>query len=85
MITSKQLKEYSKQCITTIDKNQLIDISTIEIDSTLSKPERVLSYLEQVKNPYCFMCDDTPVRICFKEDGISIDDAVKRFLSSKHE
>lgn len=85
MVTSRQLKEYSEQCISTIDKSQLTDISTVKVDENLSHEEKVLSYIEQAGNPYCFMCGETCVKIRFKENGTNIEDAVGRYLASRCE
>lgn len=60
-----QLEEMKDVDITKVDRQSLVDITDIQIDSTLPTAEKMQSYLEQVKNPYCFLCGDTPVRIRF--------------------
>jgi hypothetical protein len=52
-----------------ISKSALVDVKTVKIDVTLPVVERMSRYLEQVKNPYCFMCGKTPVQVSFKADG----------------
>lgn len=51
--------------ITQADPCTLVDIRTVYIDSSLPAAEKMHSYFEQVVNPYCFLCGDTPVRIRF--------------------
>ncbi len=43
-------------------ENELVDIETVHIDTNLSKEERIKSFLEQIKNPYCFKCKGVTVK-----------------------
>lgn len=69
MITSKQLEVMSKQNIETLDRNDLAELSDIHIRRDLPHEEKILAFLEQIKNPYCFLCGGVPVRVCFTENG----------------
>ena len=44
--------------IRTVDREELVDIRDVSIDRTLPKEERVRSFIQQIKNPYCFRCGD---------------------------
>ena len=37
----------------TIDRDDLVDISTVKIDQSLPRDERIADYIRQIKNPYC--------------------------------
>lgn len=82
MLNSSQLGDMSKITIDKIDKSTLVDITAVKIDDTLPEEERMKNYLLQIKNPYCFMCGKTPVRICFKEDGKELGDSLKQYFFS---
>ena len=69
MINSKQLDFMSRQGIDTTDPAQLTDINHVSIDTGLSATERMKAYLEQIKNPYCFRCGETVVRLSFAPAG----------------
>lgn len=69
VITKKQLEDMSKQNIETIDRKELADITAIHIRQDLPHNEKVLAFLEEIKNPYCFLCGDVPVRVCFSDNG----------------
>ena len=60
----------------------LVDIETVHIDPDLPPAERLLNYLEQIKNPYCFRCGDTAVRISFAADGDNLQNILKRHFAS---
>ena len=39
-----------------IDRNKLVDIRDVVINTELPKEERIKDYVRQIKNPYCFKC-----------------------------
>lgn len=47
--------------------DSLVDIREVEIDRTLPLEERILSYVEQIKNPYMFKVGNTIVRVSYAE------------------
>lgn len=61
--------------ITTVDKNSLCDLRKIQVKRELPVPERVMDFIAQIGNPYCFMVGDTVVKLRFKNDGTSCQDA----------
>ncbi len=65
MINSKQLDFMSRQGTDTAAPAQLTDINHVSIDTGLSAKERMKAYLEQIKNPHCFRCGETVVRLSF--------------------
>lgn len=59
----------SRQTFDQLNYNDLVDIADVTVDPTGSEEEKIAEFLEQIKNPYCFLCGDVPVRISFAEDG----------------
>ena len=55
--------------IRTVDKSSLVDLNTVKIDDTQPIPERIHSFLQQIKNPYCFRIGDIAVKVNYKENG----------------
>jgi hypothetical protein len=51
--------------VRTVDRSELVDIETVEIRSELPKEERIMDYLRQIKNPYCFLSHGVVVKISF--------------------
>ena len=47
------------------DTDQLGDLRSVSIDRSLPVPERMSSFVEQVKNPYLFKVDDITVKVEF--------------------
>lgn len=82
MLTVKQLEEMNQLGLEETDRTGLADICAIRIDTNLTPEQRMIDYLEQVKNPYCFLCGDTAVRIRFEPAGGELKSKLKNFLIS---
>ena len=53
---------------------ELVDIRTVKIDRNLPSDERIRSFIEQIKNPYCFKVGDTVVKVSFADTPNTITD-----------
>jgi len=65
-----------------IDRASLVNIHTIKIDKNLPAARRAEQYLEQIRNPYCFLCGDSVVRVRFAEDGGDLKAHLKNYFVS---
>lgn len=61
--------------ITKVDRSSLCDLRKVRVKRELPVPERVADFIAQIGNPYCFMVGDTVVKLRFKNDGTSCQDA----------
>ena len=61
--------------ITKVDRSSLCDLRKVCVKKELPVPERVADFIAQIGNPYCFMVGDTVVKLRFKNDGTSCQDA----------
>lgn len=84
MINQLQLREMKNIDITQVDRSTLADIRSIHIDPALPTEQKMQSYLEQIGNPYCFLCGDTPVKIRFVSESKTLKQSLcDYFLSLK--
>ena len=61
---------------------ELKDIRDVKIDTTKPVLERVISFLIQMDgNPYIFKVGDTPVKVCFDEDGPSLQECLVNMIN----
>lgn len=82
--SSSVLEEMSCLEYGNINKATLTDINQVKIDTELPPAERFLNYLQQIKNPYCFRCGSTTVRVSFAADGSDLGTLLKNhFISLK--
>ena len=75
-----KLEEMSRMEYGAANKDELVDIETVHIDPDLPPAERLLNYLEQIKNPYCFLCGDTPVKIRFVSEEKSLKQSLYNYF-----
>ena len=84
MIDRLQLQKMRDVDITQVDRNSLVDIKDVKIDSLLSADKKAERYIKQIRNPYCFLCGDTPVRIRFVSETKSLKTSlIDYFMSLK--
>ena len=81
MMSVEVLDELAGADITEQSRDTLVDISKITIRGD-SPQQRLASYMEQVKNPYCFKVGNIPVKISFSDDGPTLEDTLTRFFKS---
>lgn len=67
----QSMNELKSVDIRNVDKSSLVDLDSVQIDESKPVQERVLSFLEQVQNPYCFRIGDVAVKVNYKSDGPS--------------
>ena len=58
---------------------QLVDIGSVSIDKTRPVPERMRSFVGQIKNPYLFKVDSITVKVEFSP-GKSLEDSLLSLL-----
>lgn len=80
MANLNDLEELSRVDIENVAVLSLVDIETVNIDISMSAEQRMMKYLEEIKNPYCFLCGTTPVKITFAENGTELGEKMKRFF-----
>ena len=64
--------------------DQLVDLRSVSIDKSLPAPERMISFFQQIKNPYIFKVDDITVKVEFSS-GKSLEDSLLSFLLAEKE
>ena len=62
-LTLAELDTLSAVDIKTVDPEQLVDIRDISIHTELPREERVLDFIRQIRNPYCFRHGKIVVKI----------------------
>ena len=62
--------------------DELVDIRTVHVDRSLPLEERVRSYVEQVKDPYCFRVGNVKVRVSYAGKDNTLNDSFSTMLRS---
>ena len=61
---------------------ELVDIRDVVIDKSLTLEERVRSYVEQIKDPYCFRVGNVVVRVSYAGKDKSLTDSFTSMIAS---
>ena len=76
------LRNMSSIDICSVSKDSLVDIKNVKIDRDKEKQERILDFLQQIKNPYCFICNGMIVKVNFSSNGATLEEKLdNHFLS----
>ena len=64
-----------------MDMLKLVQLDTVHIDSHIAQNKHCRQFIEQIKNPYCYMDGKVRVKISFTDTERSMDDCVRSYLS----
>ncbi|MBO5145071.1 MAG: hypothetical protein J6C19_05995 [Lachnospiraceae bacterium] len=79
-LSAQELEKMKSVDIGAVDAESLPDVSGMTFNSSLSCEERIIRFLQIVKNPYCFCIGGVGVKIEFAESGPSLQDTLTDFL-----
>ena len=84
-MNSQALYTMSQIEIDKVDPSTLTDIDAIAINQKLTHEDKILSFIRQMGNPYCFISGGVPVRVRFAGNGKELSHSlVKYFTTLKH-
>lgn len=82
MMSEQSLKDLEKVGICAVQKETLIDIKNVAIDTNMDRIERISDYIRQIKNPYCFVCEGVIVKMNFSQTEDTLGDKLNDYFSS---
>lgn len=80
MIDTRKLQALNGTDISSTDKNMLVDVSSVQINTDLPLIERLENYLQQIKNPYLFRSGNLAVKVRFSQDGQELVDILTQYF-----
>lgn len=66
-----------------IDRDMLVDIQDVTIDTSLPKEDRIRDYIRQIKNPYLFKYGKYVVKISFIDTDITLEERLTDYVRQK--
>ncbi len=82
-LTASDLKQMQEVELRTVDRSTLRDIQDVEVDLTLPKKERLLDYIRQIGNPYCYRHGKYTIKVSFINTEATLEDRMLSYLHSK--
>lgn len=64
-----------------IDVASLVDIRDVQVQKELPREARIKSFVEQIKNPYCFKVGPVVVNVSYSNSGATLNDRFVEMLS----
>ncbi len=83
MITREELIRMRNMTFDEIYPDDVIDLDEDDVDVTLSKQEKILSVLSSGKNPYFCKSQGYLIKVGFKPNGASIEEALESLVKMK--
>lgn len=82
-LTCEELKAMQEVDVRTVNREALRDIRDVEINASLPKGERILDFIRQIGNPYCYRHGDYVVKISFMDTDVTLEERMLSYIRSK--
>ena len=82
-LTCEELKAMQEVDVRTVNGEALRDIRDVEINASLPKGERILDFIRQIGNPYCYRHGDYVVKISFTDTDVTLEERMLSYIRSK--
>lgn len=66
--------------VRTVERDSLADISKIHIDTKMPCEQRMMDFIRQVGNPYCYRCGKVVVKVNFADTSATLEDRLEHYL-----
>ena len=81
--TEEQVKAMQNVDIRTVDPAGLRDIRDVKVNTDLPKQERILDFIRQIGNPYCYRHGKYVVKVSFTDTDVTLEDRMLSYIRSK--
>ena len=77
MMSIETMKNISPK---TVDRSRLVQRSSVRLDPSAPREERLRDFIQQIKNPYCYLDGKTVVKISFAKTDMTMEDCLEHYL-----
>ena len=81
--TMEQIKAMQNVDIRTVDPKTLRDIRDVTVNADLPKRGRILDFIRQIGNPYCYRHGKYVVKVSFTDTDVTLEDRMLSYIRSK--
>ena len=75
--TMESLRQMAQTDLRNVNREELVDINDVKIKKDLSQRERMVDFVSQIKNPYCYLDRGMVVKISFAGEN-RLEDTLKK-------
>ncbi len=83
MLTAADIEKMQSVNPETVDRSALKDIRDVHVNTELPKKERILDFIRQIGNPYCYRHGDYVVKVGFADTDVTLEDRMLSYIRSK--
>jgi hypothetical protein len=66
-----------------VDRDSLVDIRDVVVNTSLPKEERIKDFIRQVKNPYLYKHGKYIVKLTFTDTNVTLEELMIEYIKSK--
>lgn len=74
--TREEIAKMKETDIRKVDRDTLVDIKDVKVNTELPDTERMMDFVRQIGNPYCYLCNGMVVKTRFNGKQ-SLEDCIK--------
>lgn len=78
-MTREEIERMKNVDVRTVERDTLVDISTVKLDPALPGEERMREYVRQIKNPYCYLDQGYVVKLTFADTDRTLEDCLVEY------
>ncbi len=83
MLTQKQIDAMRDVDVRTVDPDTLRDIRDVKVNTELPKKERILDFIRQIGNPYCYRHGKYVVKVSYTGTDVTLEERLLSYIRSK--
>ena len=77
-----RINEMRNLDVTKVDREDLVDIQEVTVNKNLKQSQRLVDFVRQIKNPYCFRVGNIVVKCSYSEDGVTLNERFEQLVMS---
>lgn len=82
-LTQENLEAMRNVDVRTVDPATLRDIRDVEINTELPKEERILDFIRQIGNPYCYRHGKYVVKVSYADTDVTLEQRLLSYMRAK--
>ena len=83
-LTREQLDTMKEVDVRTVDPKELRDIQEVTVRTDLPKKERMLDFVQQIGNPYCYRYEMCVVKVSFSDTDVTLEERIRSYLHAQY-
>ena len=81
--TREEIESMQNVDVRTVDRESLKDIRDVKVNTDLPKRERILDFIRQIGNPYCYRHGNFVVKVGFTDTDVTLEERMIAYIRSK--